>query len=305
MTYPDAVRIVEVGPRDGLQNEPDHVSVDVKVALIDRLAAAGLRTIEAGSFVAPRWVPQMADTAEVLRRIARPAGVTYQVLVPNLKGLEDAIAGGVREVAVFASASAAFSQKNINCTIDESLRRFEPVLALAQAHDIRVRGYVSCVLGSPFGDDVTPAMVADVAGRLMASGCYEISLGDTIGHGTPLAAARMVEAVLRDVPAEQVALHFHDTFGQALANILACLPLGVSVLDSAVGGLGGCPYAPGASGNVATEDLVYMLHGMDIATGIDLDRLVDAAVFVAGALGREPASRVALATGRVAEAGFV
>ncbi len=295
MTYPDRVRIVEVGPRDGLQNEPGRVPVDVKVALIDRLAEAGARTIEAGSFVAPKWVPQMADTAEVLRRIARHPGVAYQVLVPNPKGLEDAIASDVREVAVFASASEAFSRNNINCGVEDSLRRFEPVLDRAHAHGIKVRGYVSCVLGSPFGDDVATTAVADVARRLAAMGCYEISLGDTIGRGTPVAATRMVEAVLREIPVERVALHFHDTYGQALANIHACLPLGVTVLDAAVGGLGGCPYAPGASGNVATEDLVYMLHGMGIRTGLDLDRLVEAAFFIGTALGRRPASRVAQA----------
>lgn len=303
MTYPHAVRIVEVGPRDGLQNEPGGVPVEIKVALIDRLTAAGARTIEVGSFVDPRWVPQMADTAEVLQRIAAPPGVTYQVLVPNLKGLENAIASRVQEVAVFASASETFSRKNINCSIDESLRRFEPVLALAHDRGIKVRGYVSCVLGSPFGDEVTTAAVADIAGRLHAMGCYELSLGDTIGCGTPLAAVRMVEAVLKEVAAERVALHFHDTFGQALANILACLPLGVTVLDAAVGGLGGCPYAPGASGNVATEDLVYMLNGMGIQTGLDLDRLVDATNFVSTALGRPPGSRVAQAmTGRATQA---
>ena len=301
MRYPNAIRIVEVGPRDGLQNEPARVSVDIKVALIDRLAEAGARTIEVGSFVSPKWVPQMADTAEVLRRITAPAGVTHQVLVPNLQGLEDAMASGAREVAVFASASEMFSQRNINCGVSESLRRFEPVLVLAGRHGIKVRGYVSCVLGSPFGDDVTAAMVAELASRLTSMGCYEISLGDTIGQGTPLDAARMVEAVLRDVPPEQVALHFHDTYGQALANILACLPLGVTVLDAAVGGLGGCPYAPGASGNVATEDLVYMMHGMGIQTGIDLDRLVDAGVFATAALGRQPTSRVARAVGRASK----
>ena len=293
MPYPKNVRIVEVGPRDGLQNEAGLVPLDVKVGLVDRLVGAGARTIEVGSFVSPRWVPQMADTAEVIRLVEHPADVLYQVLVPNLKGLEAALACGITEVAVFAAASELFSRKNINCGVDDSLRRFEPVLALASERGVKVRGYVSCVLGSPYGDEVTPAMVASVASRLAGMGCYEISLGDTIGAGTPVAATRMVEAVLADVPAGRVALHFHDTYGQALANILACLPLGVTVLDAAVSGLGGCPYAPGASGNVATEDLVYMLHGMGIETGLNLDNLVEASLFIADALGRSPASRVA------------
>ena len=295
MPYPKSVRIVEVGPRDGLQNEAGILPTAVKVDLIDRLARAGARTIEVGSFVSPKWVPQMADTAEVLKRVEHAPGVVYQVLVPNLKGLEAALACGVKEVAVFAAASEAFSQKNINCAVDESLRRFEPVLALAKEQGVKVRGYVSCALGSPFGDEVTPRMVADLASKLAAMGCYEVSLGDTIGTGTPVAAARMVEAVLGQVPAEQVALHFHDTYGQGLANILACLPLGVTVLDSSVSGLGGCPYAPGASGNVATEDLVYMLQGMGIETGLDLDLLVAASLHISKALGRRPVARVAQA----------
>ena len=293
--YPAAVRIVEVGPRDGLQNEAGLVGADVKVSLIERLGAAGLRTIESGSFVSPKWVPQMADSAEVLRRIVRRPGVVYPVLVPNVRGLEAALAAGATEVAVFASASEAFSQKNINCSIAESLERFGPVMAGAAAAGVRVRGYVSCALGCPYQGEVAREAVAAVAGRLLAMGCYEISLGDTIGVGTPLAAARMVEAVLDVVPVARVALHFHDTYGQALANILACLPLGVSVLDSAVGGLGGCPYAAGASGNVATEDLVYMLQGMGIETGVDLEALVATAEFICGALGRSPASHVARA----------
>ena len=295
MTYPSSVRIVEVGPRDGLQNEAAIVPVEVKVALIERLAGAGCTTIEAGSFVSPKWVPQMADTAAVLAGITRRPGVRYPILVPNMKGLEAAIASGVDEVAVFASASEAFSQRNINCSIAESLARFEPVLDEAARRGIAVRGYVSCVLGCPYQGEVPVGDVADVSRRLRDMGCYEISLGDTIGTGTPLHAMRMVEAVLAHVPAESVALHFHDTYGQALANILACLDLGISVLDSAVGGLGGCPYAKGASGNVATEDLVYMLHGMGIETGIDLSKLTETARFISAAIGRQPASHVARA----------
>jgi hydroxymethylglutaryl-CoA lyase len=277
MSYPARVRVVEVGPRDGLQNEKAAIPVSVKAALIERLAAAGLTTIEAGSFVSPKWVPQMADTAELLAMLPAREGVSYPVLVPNLHGLEQALASGrVGEIAVFGSASEAFSQRNINCSIDESLRRFEPVVAKALEHGLRVRGYVSCVLGCPYEGEVDTAAVTRVAAALAGMGCYEISLGDTIGTGTPLKARRMVEAVGAKVPVEHLALHFHDTYGQALANILVCLELGVSVVDSAVAGLGGCPYAQGATGNVATEDVVYMLHGMGIETGLDLGRLCEA-----------------------------
>lgn len=295
MAFPTQVRIVEVGPRDGLQNEAAIVPAAVKIELIDRLGRAGVATIEAGSFVSPKWVPQMADSADVLAGITRLAGVSYPVLVPNMKGLEAALACGVQEVAVFASASEAFSQKNINCTIEESLERFEPVMAASRAAGVKVRGYVSCVLGCPYQGEVPRTAVAEVSRRLSEMGCYEISLGDTIGVGTPRKAIGMLDAVLAVVPVEQVALHFHDTYGQALANIFACLQLGVSVLDASVGGLGGCPYAAGASGNVATEDLVYMLHGMGIPTGIDLDQLVETAVFISTAIGRPPASHVAKA----------
>jgi isopropylmalate/homocitrate/citramalate synthase len=297
MAFPSEVRIVEVGPRDGLQNEAQIVPAAVKAELIDRLAAAGARTIEAGSFVSPKWVPQMADTAEVLSLIHRRPGVGYPVLVPNMKGLEAAIASGVEEVAVFAAASEAFSQRNINCSIAESLERFQPVMEEAARRGLKVRGYVSCVLGCPYQGEVPLADVAMVSRRLKEMGCYEISLGDTIGVGTPLKAVRMVEAVMEDVPTEQIALHFHDTYGQALANIYACLGLGVSVIDAAVGGLGGCPYAKGATGNVATEDLVYMLDGMGIATGIDLAALIDTARFIAGAINKAPASHLARANG--------
>lgn len=295
MTYPERVRIVEVGPRDGLQNEPTTIPTAAKVALIEALADAGLTSIEAGSFVSPRWVPQMADTAAVLAQLRPRPGLRYPVLVPNLQGLERARACGVREVAVFAAASESFSRRNINCSIAESLERFAPVVETARAAGLRVRGYVSCVLGCPYEGTVAAAAVARVAEALLGLGCYEISLGDTIGTGTPLAARRLVEGVAAAVPLERIALHFHDTYGQALANLLACLDLGVSVIDSAVAGLGGCPYARGASGNVATEDVAYMLRGMGIETGIDLEALVDAGLSITRHLNREPASKAARA----------
>jgi isopropylmalate/homocitrate/citramalate synthase len=297
MSFPKQVRIVEVGPRDGLQNEAKLVSTATKVALIDRLTDAGLRTIEVGSFVSPKWVPQMADTADVFASITRKPGVAYPVLTPNEKGLEAALACGVEEVAVFAAASEAFSQKNINCSIDESLQRFAPVLAASRANGVRVRGYVSCVLGCPYQGEVPVEDVARVAAALIDMGCYEISLGDTIGIGTPLAALRMVDAVLNRVEVDRIALHFHDTYGQALSNIYACLERGVAVLDSAVGGLGGCPYAKGATGNVATEDLVYMLEGMGIETGVDIKKLIETSVFISREIGRAPQSHLAKALG--------
>jgi hydroxymethylglutaryl-CoA lyase len=293
ITLPSHARIVEVGPRDGLQNEAGMVSIDTKLALIDALGASGLQSIEAGAFVSPKWVPQMADTAAVLVRLNRLPGVSYPVLVPNLQGFEAACAAGVEEIAVFGAASESFSQRNINCSIVESLERFRPVVAAAAARNIRVRGYVSCALGCPYEGNVPPAAVAAVAGLLHAMGCYEISLGDTIGVGTPLRAQAMVRAVAEIVPIDRLALHFHDTYGQALANILACLELGVSVIDSAVAGLGGCPYAEGASGNVATEDVVYMLNGMGIETGVDLLKLAAAGRLITSALGRATASKVA------------
>ena len=290
-----SVRIVEVGPRDGLQNEPQTVPTDVKVELIRLLGEAGLTVIESGSFVSPKWVPQMADTAEVLARLPRRDGVSYPVLVPNMKGFEAAVAAGSREIAVFGAASESFSRRNINCSIEESLGRFAPVVEKALAAGLRVRGYVSCVLGCPYEGEVAAEAVARVAARLLAMGCYEISLGDTIGTGTPLKARRLVERVASEVPLERIAVHFHDTYGQALANILACLELGVSVVDSAVAGLGGCPYARGATGNVATEDVVYMLEGMGIETGIDLQALAEAGRSISRRLNREPASKVARA----------
>lgn len=301
MALPKSVEIVEVGPRDGLQNEPQSPAAAVKVTLIERLAEAGCRVIEAGAFVSPKWVPQMADTAEVLAALHRKAGVRYPVLVPNLEGLERARAAGVEEVSVFGAASETFTQRNINCSIAESLERFAPVCEAALAAGLRVRGYVSCVLGCPYEGAVPVARVAEVAAALRAMGCAEISLGDTIGVGTPLKARAMLAAVAEAVPLDRLAVHFHDTYGQALANILACLELGVATVDTAVAGLGGCPYAKGASGNVATEDVVYMLNGLGIESGIDLDRLAAAGAYICAELGRPPASKVALAlAGRAA-----
>ena len=293
VALPKQVRIVEVGPRDGLQNEAGLVPVEAKVALIEALADAGLKAIEAGSFVSPKWVPQMADTAEVLARLRRVPGISYPVLVPNMQGFEAAAAAGIEEIAVFGAASESFSRRNINCSIAESLDRFRPVAAAALARGMRLRGYVSCVLGCPYEGEVAPSAVAAVAGALAEMGCAEISLGDTIGVGTPLKAQAMLRAVVESVPIERLAIHFHDTWGQALANILACLELGVSVVDSAVAGLGGCPYAKGATGNVATEDVVYMLDGMGIETGVDLGRLAAAGRAISAALGRAPVSKVA------------
>jgi hydroxymethylglutaryl-CoA lyase len=295
MTLPASVRIVEVGPRDGLQNESRPVPLAVKVALVDALSEAGLPAVEAGSFVSPKWVPQMADSAAVMAAIRRYPGTDYPVLVPNLQGLEQALAAEVREIAVFAAASESFSRRNINCSIADSLDRFAPVVDKARAAGLRVRGYVSCVLGCPYEGDVAPAAVAEVAARLTAMGCYEISLGDTIGTGTPGKAQSLVDAVAARVPVERLAAHFHDTYGQALANIFAVLEKGVAVVDASVAGLGGCPYARGASGNVATEDVVYMLNGLGIRTGIDLDRLAAAGAAICRALDRPSGSKVARA----------
>ena len=292
---PKHVKIVEVGPRDGLQNEPQSIPTDVKVALIERLADAGLPAVEAAAFVSAKWVPQMADGADVMARIRRKPGVAYPVLVPNLQGFAAAVAAGAAEIAVFGAASETFSRKNINSSIAVSLERFRPVIEAARDADVRVRGYVSCVLGCPYEGDVAPAAVASVAGALHAMGCYEVSLGDTIGAGTPGKTAVMLDAVARVVPVERLAGHYHDTYGQALANIYASLEHGVAVFDSSVAGLGGCPYAKGATGNVATEDVVYLLHGLGIATGVDLDRLVDAGEFICAALGRLTNSKVARA----------
>ncbi len=292
------VKIYEVGPRDGLQNEKQTVPAAVKIALIEKLADAGLKYVEATSFVSPKWVPQLGDAAEVMAGIKRRAGVTYPVLVPNEKGMEGALAAQAQEIAVFAAASEPFSQKNINCSIDESLARFAPVVAAAKQNKIPVRGYVSCVVGCPYEGAVEPAQVAAVARKLFEMGCYEISLGDTIGVGTPASVKEMLDVVIECVPLPRLALHMHDTYGQALANIYAGLEMGVAVYDSSVAGLGGCPYAKGATGNVATEDVLYMLHGMGIETGVDLKKIVDAAWFISDALGREPVSHVAKALGR-------
>ncbi|MFB9146155.1 hydroxymethylglutaryl-CoA lyase [Halomonas alkalicola] len=295
MAFPKQVRLVEVGPRDGLQNEPEPISTATKLELIDRLGAAGLSYIEAASFVSPKWVPQMADHREVMQNLARLDGVTYAALTPNLKGLEAALECGVEEVAVFGAASEAFSQKNINCSVAESLARFEPVLERAQAAGVRVRGYVSTVLGCPYEGEIAPAKVAEVSKALYEMGCYEISLGDTIGVGTPLKAKRMLEAVSREVPMAQLAAHFHDTYGQALANLYVVLEEGIAVVDSSVAGLGGCPYAKGASGNVASEDVVYLLNGLGIETGIDLDKLADTGTWITQAIGRPNRSKVGVA----------
>jgi hydroxymethylglutaryl-CoA lyase len=292
MSSPGCVRIVEVGPRDGLQNEPQTVPTAVKIELIERLTDAGLRAVEATAFVSPKWVPQMADNAQVMAGIRRRPGTAYPVLVPNLKGFEAALAAGVKEVALFAAASEAFSQKNINCSIDESLERFRPVTEAAHRHGILVRGYLSCVLGCPYEGEIAAEAVAAVTQRLWEMGCYEISLSDTIGTGTPGKAQAMIEAAARRVPLTALAAHYHDTYGQALANIHASLQCGVAVFDSSVAGLGGCPYAKGATGNVATEDVVYMLHGLGIETGVDLDKLLDAAEFICAVLGRPSSSKV-------------
>ncbi len=291
--YPKSVRVFEVGPRDGLQAETATVPTATKVALIDRLTATGLRAIEAGSFVRPDRIPQLADSREVFDAIDKHPDVAYPVLIPNERGMQDALAAGATEVAVFTAASETFNQRNINATIAESIARFRPVFALAREHGVRVRGYVSCVLGCPYEGAVDPTQVDAVVRELIALGCYEVSLGDTIGVGTPLAAGRLVEVITKHTPPERLALHFHDTRGQALANVLACLPLGVTTVDASVAGLGGCPFADGATGNLATEDLVYMLHGMGIHTGVDLPALVRTARWINEQLGRQAASKLA------------
>ncbi|MBR9879680.1 MAG: hydroxymethylglutaryl-CoA lyase [Gammaproteobacteria bacterium] len=299
MALPASVRIVEVGPRDGLQNEPDPITTATKLELVERLAQAGHRHIEAASFVSPKWVPQMADHREVMTALMREGkgqpGVRYSALTPNLKGLEAAIECGVDEVAVFGAASESFSQKNINCSIAESFERFAPVVERARDQGIQVRGYVSCVLGCPYEGDIAPEQVAAVARALDEMGCYEVSLGDTIGTGTPHKARRMLEAVARDVPVERLAAHFHDTYGQALANLAAVLEDGVQVIDSSVAGLGGCPYAKGASGNVATEDVVYLLEGLGIETTVDLERIAAVGDWITRAIGRPNRSKAGVA----------
>jgi len=297
----DTVRIVEVGPRDGLQNEKSVVPTPTKIEFIDRLAAAGLTHVEATSFVSPKWVPQMSDHTEVLRAVRalqHNHEVSYPVLVPNIKGFTAALAAGAKEIAIFGAASESFSRKNINCSISESLERFHDVMQAAKAHQVRVRGYVSCVVGCPYEGSVSPETVADVAAKMYDMGCYEISLGDTIGVGTPAAFRRMLLAVSQRVPSAQLAVHCHDTYGQALANILVSLEHGIRVIDASTAGLGGCPYAKGASGNVATEDVLYMLNGLGMHTGVDLDKVLAAGAFISQALGRPTNSKV----GRAMEA---
>lgn len=295
MSRPAKVTIHEVGPRDGLQNEPGAIPAGVKIQLIERLAACGLGYIEAVAFVAPGRVPQMADAAQVMAGLGRAPGVTYSALVPNMKGLEAALAAGVDGVAVFGAASESFSRENINCSMAESLERFRSVCRAAQDAAMPVRAYISCALGCPFEGPVAPARVAEMADELINMGCWEISLSDTIGVGNPASTERLIEAVAARVPLEVLAVHFHDTYGQALANILAALEMGISVIDASVAGLGGCPFAAGASGNVATEDVLYMLDGMGIESGVDLDRLVDTAWFISAQLKRQPTSGVARA----------
>ena len=295
MSFPERVKIVEVGPRDGLQNESVTVPAETKVQLVEKLADAGLSVIESGAFVSPKWVPQMATSAEVFKQIDKRVGISYPMLVPNLKGLELAHEAGVQEIALFAAATETFSQKNTNCSIAESIDRFNAVIDQAQALEMKIRGYISCVLGCPYEGKVSSDTVLMLAQKLFDKGCYEVSLGDTIGVGTAGQASDLVEKLGRQVPVQHLAVHFHDTYGQALANIHAVMQCGIAVIDSSVAGLGGCPYAKGATGNVATEDVVYMLHGMGIETGVDMDKLLEAGRFISDFLGREPVSRAATA----------
>lgn len=293
MSLPQSIKIVEVSPRDGLQNESQVIAVNDKVQLINDLRTAGVKHIEVTGFVSPKWIPQLADAQEVASQLAPDEDVVYSALTPNMKGFEAAMDSGIKEVAVFTAASETFNQKNINCSIEESFERFAPILEQAKQQNIKVRGYVSCVLGCPYEGDIDSEQVAAVSEKLFAMGCYEISLGDTIGVGTPLKAQRMFAQVAKRIPTNSLAVHFHDTYGQALANILACIQEGARIIDASVAGLGGCPYAPGASGNVSTEDVVYMLHGMDIKTGIDLDKLITAGQNISKVLGRSVNSKVA------------
>ena len=295
MSLPKAVKLVEVGPRDGLQNEAVSVPVEVKIELIEKLTNAGLPVVESGSFVSPKWVPQMAASGEVYRGIRKKPGVGYPMLVPNMKGLEAALEAGVEEIAIFAAASETFTQKNINCSIDQSIEQYRQVVAKALAENLKIRGYISCVLGCPYEGEVSFDSVTRVTARLLDQGCYEISLGDTIGVGTPGKARALVEQLLDTIPVSQLAAHFHDTYGQGLANLHAVLQCGIAVIDSSVAGLGGCPFAKAATGNVATEDVLYMLDGMQIETGVDMDKLLEAGSYISNFLGREPASKTALA----------
>jgi len=289
---PKHVKIVEVSPRDGLQNEKQLIDLSTKLSLIERLGNAGLKNIEVTGFVSPKWVPQLSDSSLLCEQLIRKEGINYSALTPNIKGMELAISGNIKEVAVFTAASESFTQKNINCTIEESLERFKPVIELAKQNNIKVRGYVSCVLGCPYEGQIDPNKVAEVAEQLFELGCYEVSLGDTIGTGTPLDAQNMLKACMNIAPIEKLALHFHNTYGQALANIYACLELGANIIDSSVAGLGGCPYAKGASGNIATEDVVYMLDGMNIHTGVDLDKLIETGNWISDQLSRNNNSQV-------------
>jgi hydroxymethylglutaryl-CoA lyase len=295
MRLPAEVRMVEVGPRDGLQNEAKAVPAAVKITLIERLADAGLRAVEAGAFVSPKWVPQMADSADVLAGLKRKSGVRYPVLVPNMRGYEAARSAGTEEIAIFAAASETFSQRNTNCSIAESFDRFAPVVEAAKRDGVAVRGYVSCVVDCPYEGAIAPAAVASVARRLLELGCYEVSLGETIGTATPARMQTMLTSVMPAVPREKLAVHLHDTYGQALANLVAAMELGIAVADSSVAGLGGCPYAKGASGNVASEDVLYLLNGLGVRTGVDLEKLAAIGRFICAELGREPASKVARA----------
>ncbi|XP_076082346.1 hydroxymethylglutaryl-CoA lyase, mitochondrial-like [Mytilus galloprovincialis] len=294
--FPSFVKIVEVGPRDGLQNEKAIVPVQTKIEFINKLSEAGLSVIEVTSFVSPKWIPQMADHTEVMTGIKRHPGVIYQALVPNVKGFHSAINAKVNEIAIFGAASESFSKKNINCSIEDSLKRFDAVLEEAKKTNTPVRGYVSCVLGCPYEGDIDPEKVAWVSKKMLDMGCYEISLGDTIGVGTPGKMKTLISTVSRDVPIEKLAVHCHDTYGQAIANIFAALQMGISVVDSSVAGLGGCPYAKGASGNVSTEDVVYLMHGLSIKTGVNIQKLIDAGNFISSAIGRQTHSKVAQAT---------
>jgi len=286
------IKIVEVSPRDGLQNEKQIIDLNTKLELIDRLVDSGLKNIEVTGFVSPKWVPQLADSAQLCQQLNRQHDINYSALVPNIKGMQAAIAGNIKEVAVFTAASESFTKKNINCSIAESLQRFEAVIALANQHDIRVRGYVSCVLGCPYEGEINPQKVAQIAEKLFKLGCYEVSLGDTIGTGTPLKAQHMFNSCLQVADIDKLALHFHNTYGQALTNIYACLQLGASIIDSSVAGLGGCPYAKGASGNVATEDVIYMLNGMNIETSINLHKLIETGNWISSALNKANSSQV-------------
>lgn len=295
MSFPTSVKIVEVSPRDGLQNEASIIPTEIKIDFINSLSETGLSVIEATSFVSPKWVPQLADGQEVLRGIKKKSGVQYPVLVPNVKGLENAVAAGAKEIAVFTTPSEEFSQKNTNCSVEESIQRIAEVIKSAKSNHLWIRGYLSCVLGCPYEGEMVPEKVAALAGQLYQLGCDEISLGDTIGVGTPLATKRLIELTVKQVPIEKLAVHFHDTYGQALANIYAALESGIAIIDSSVAGLGGCPYAKGASGNVATEDVVYLLNGMKIKTGVDLKKLIEAGRYISSQLGGQPKSKVNVA----------